>query len=200
MFGCMHEPKYQLRTLGDVCEYIKDGTHQTPTYTDDKINGYKFLSSKDVTSGKIDWSKIKYIPKELHDELYAKIAPRRGDILLAKNGTTGVAALVECDEVFDIYVSLAILRLKEHNNPRYILEAINSQGTKEQFNKSLKGIGVPNLHLGEIKKAKIIIPPIEFQNQFVDFVAQVDKSKLALQESLDKLEKLQKALIKKYLG
>lgn len=180
MFGSMYEPKYKLRTLNDVCEYIKDGTHQTPTYTDDKIHGYKFLSSKDVTSGKIDWSKIKYIPKELHDELYAKIAPRRGDILLAKNGTTGVAALVECNEVFDIYVSLAILRLKEHNNPKYILEAINSQGTKEQFNKSLKGIGVPNLHLGEIKKAKIIIPPIELQNQFADFVAQVDKSKFVV--------------------
>ncbi|MGE9945154.1 restriction endonuclease subunit S [Phascolarctobacterium succinatutens] len=200
MFGSMYEPKYKLRTLNDVCEYIKDGTHQTPTYTDDKIHGYKFLSSKDVTSGKIDWSKIKYIPKELHDELYAKIAPRRGDILLAKNGTTGVAALVECNEVFDIYVSLAILRLKEHNNPKYILEAINSQGTKEQFNKSLKGIGVPNLHLGEIKKAKIIIPPIELQNQFADFVAQVDKSKLAIQQSLYELETLKKSLMQQYFG
>ena len=51
--------------IPDLCTIsIKDGTHKTPTYAD-KENGIPFLSSKDVTSGKIDWSKIKYITKEL---------------------------------------------------------------------------------------------------------------------------------------
>ena len=44
-------------SLDDACEFIKDGTHQTPTYTDDIYRGYKFLSSKDVVTGEIDWSK-----------------------------------------------------------------------------------------------------------------------------------------------
>lgn len=170
--------KYDIKTLQDVCEKIKDGTHQTPIYTDDIENGFKFLSSKDVTTGKIDWSKIKYITAELHEKLYEKIKPQKGDILLAKNGTTGVAAVVEKEEVFDIYVSLALLRPIDINSV-YLWAAINSDETKNQFNGSLKGIGVPNLHLGEIKKTKIIVPPIELQNQFADFVHQVDKSKVA---------------------
>jgi len=201
LFGTIHDNKfgYEIKTLQDVCEQIKDGTHQTPTYTDDGVNSYKFLSSKDVTTGKIDWTHLKYIPEELHNELYARIAPRKGDILLAKNGTTGIAAIVDREEIFDIYVSLALLRPIEINSV-YLWAAINSVETKQQFDASLKGIGVPNLHLGEIKKARIIVPPIEEQNQFAVFVEQTDKSKLEIQKSLEKLELLKKALMQKYFG
>lgn len=179
MFGSINNNVhgFDIRTLQDVCEQIKDGTHQTPTYTEDIEKGFKFLSSKDVTSGRIDWSKIKYIPADLHEELYARIKPQKGDILLAKNGTTGVAAIVETDDVFDIYVSLALLRPIDMNSV-YLWAAINSAETKHQFDGSLKGIGVPNLHLGEIKKTKIIVPPIELQNEFEQFAEQVDKSKV----------------------
>ena len=201
LFGTIHDNKfgYEIKTLQDVCEQIKDGTHQTPTYTDDRVNGYKFLSSKDVTTGKIDWTHLKYIPEELHNELYARIAPRKGDVLLAKNGTTGIAAIVDREEIFDIYVSLALLRPIEINSV-YLWAAINSVETKQQFDASLKGIGVPNLHLGEIKKARIIVPPVEEQNQFATFVKQTDKSKSEVQNSLEKLELLKKALMQKYFG
>ena len=201
LFGTIHDNKfgYEIKTLQDVCEQIKDGTHQTPIYTDDSVNGYKFLSSKDVTTGKIDWTHLKYIPEELHNELYARIAPRKGDILLAKNGTTGIAAIVDKDEIFDIYVSLALLRPIEINSV-YLWAAINSVETKQQFDSSLKGIGVPNLHLGEIKKARIIVPPMDEQKRFATFVEQTDKSKLEVQKSLEKLELLKKALMQKYFG
>ena len=201
MFGTVYNNKfgYEIKTLQDICEQIKDGTHQTPTYTDDSVNGYKFLSSKDVTTGKIDWTHLKYIPDKLHKELYARIAPRKGDILLAKNGTTGIAAIVDRDEVFDIYVSLALLR-PINVDPVYLWVAINSAETKQQFDSCLKGIGVPNLHLGEIKKAQVIVPPINEQKQFAAFVEQVDKSKAAVQKSLDKLQTLFDKLMQEYFG
>ena len=178
LFGNIHDNRFgfSVVTLQDVSAPIKDGTHQTPTYTTDVENGYKFLSSKDVTTGKVDWSHLKYIPEELHRELYARISPRKGDILLAKNGTTGIAAIVDRDEVFDIYVSLALIR-PLGVDPTYLWAAINAAETKQQFDASLKGIGVPNLHLGEIKKARIILPPMELQEQFATFVEQTDKSK-----------------------
>ncbi len=178
LFGTIHDNRFgfSVVTLQDVSAPIKDGTHQTPIYTTDAENGYKFLSSKDVTTGKVDWSHLKYIPEELHRELYARISPRKGDILLAKNGTTGIAAIVDRDEVFDIYVSLALIR--PHGvDSTYLWAAINAAETKQQFDASLKGIGVPNLHLGEIKKARIILPPMELQEQFAAFVEQTDKSK-----------------------
>lgn len=161
--------------LEEVCEFIKDGTHQTPTYVNTNENGYKFLSSKDVSRGIINWDNTKYISEELHKELYKKIAPQKNDILLAKNGTTGIAALVDKEEIFDIYVSLAILRLKKEYNSKYILEGINSIEANQQFKRSLKGIGVPNLHLKEIKKVKIPVPPIKLQNKFAERVEKIEK-------------------------
>ena len=180
MFGDIHDndSEFDVVTIEDVCSLIKDGTHQTPQYIENKEEGYKFLSSKDVMSQKIDWTNMKYIPAELHKKLYASIKPRRNDILMSKNGVNyGVAAVNDTDEVFDIYVSLALLRPKPIINPIFFRCVINNPGTKRQFDSNIKGIGVPNLHLREIKKTRIILPPMELQNEFVSFVQQVDKSK-----------------------
>lgn len=200
MFGSINNTQFEVKKINDLCEFVKDGTHQTPKYTEDKVNGFKFLSSKDVTTGKINWSNIKYIPAELHDKLYKTIAPRRNDILLAKNGTTGIAALVETDEIFDIYVSLAILRFKEYYNSKFMLYAINNDDTKKQFDKKLKGVGVPNLHLGEIKETKIIIPSIDLQNEFVIFAEQIDKLKFIVQEQIKNLQELFDKKMDEYFG
>ena len=200
MFGTLSDRKFALKTLDNLCEFIKDGTHQTPTYTDDKIHGYKFLSSKDVVSGVIDWTRIKYIPKELHEELYRRISPQRDDILLAKNGTTGIAALVETDDVFDIYVSLALLRFKPGIDMKFVLWAINSSDTKLQFERSLKGVGVPNLHLGEIKKAVIPLPPLALQREFAAFVAKVDKLAFAARRRRDLSQQMYRAKIQEFFG
>lgn len=180
MFGTLKDNngRFDIVTIEEVCSLIKDGTHQTPEYTEDVVNGFKFLSSKDVMSQKIDWTDIRYIPVELHEKLYSTIQPKRNDILMSKNGVNyGVAAVNDTDEVFDIYVSLALLRPMEVINPVYFRCAINNPDTKRQFDSSIKGIGVPNLHLGEIKKTKIILPPLSMQNEFENFVIQVDKLK-----------------------
>ena len=204
LFGSLHdnEKGLDIVSIEELCTLIKDGTHQTPTYTEDTLNGFKFLSSKDVMTQKICWDDIKYIPAELHEKLYATIQPQRNDIFMSKNGVNyGVAAVNDTDEVFDIYVSLALLRPKTNKvNPVYLRCAINNPDTKRQFDSSIKGIGVPNLHLGEIKKTKILLPPMSKQNEFVAFVEQTDKSKLVIQQSLDKLELLKKSLMQEYFG
>ena len=203
LFGTLHDNEngFDVVTIEDVCSLIKDGTHQTPQYTEDKEKGYKFLSSKDVMSQKIDWTDIKYIPEELHEKLYATIKPQRNDILMSKNGVNyGVAVVNDTDEVFDIYVSLALLRPKDTIDPVFFRCVINNPETKRQFDSSIKGIGVPNLHLGEIKKTKIFLPPMELQKGFVNFVQQVDKSKVAVQKSLDEAQVLFNSLMQKYFG
>jgi type I restriction enzyme, S subunit len=153
------------KRLSEVCEgKITDGTHQTPKYFDD---GYTFLSSKNVANKVIDWEKVKYIDETQHIAMQKRLSPKKGDILLAKNGTTGVAAMVDRDEIFDIYVSLALLRPSEEVLPAYMLHFINSNLAKEQFNQRLKGAGVPNLHLKEIRDVVIPLPPLPIQKRIV---------------------------------
>ena len=179
--------EYKTVRLGDVCKIpITDGTHQTPTYST-KEEGIPFLSSKDVTTQTIDWDNIKYITKDLHEVLYKRITPQKDDILLAKNGTTGVAAIVEDNRVFDIYVTLALLRPnQEIIYPKYLLQVINSPSCKRQFNSHLKGVGVPNLHLKEINETKILLPPLKIQKQIA---AQLDKCTSIINKNKQILEK-----------
>lgn len=202
MFGDVNNNKYayDIKKLIDVCELITDGTHQTPIYTDDTVNGVKFLSAKDVVSGAVNWDNIKYIPFSLHETLYARLAPRRNDLLLCKNGTTGIAAIVETDDVFDIYVSLALLRLKEGFLPKYVRYAINNPSTKQQFDESQKGVGVPNLHLGEIKKTRIIIPPLPLQQSFAQKIEAIEKQKEQINQSIKDVQTLFDARMDYWFG
>jgi type I restriction enzyme S subunit len=183
--------------LREVCEKITDGTHQTPKYFDD---GVIFLSSRNVTSGRIDWGRIKYIDTKQHIEMHKRVAPRRNDILLAKNGTTGVAALVDRDTTFDIYVSLALLRSLPLLRPRFLLHFINSPAAKAQFNKRLKGIGVPNLHLEEIREVRLAFPAeLKEQDRVIaelDALSEETQRLATLHErKLGALEALKKSLL-----
>lgn len=192
MFGDPVENKmgFDTKRLDEVFPLITDGTHQTPTYTEDRENGYKFLSAKDVTSGSINWNNVKFIPAWLHDNLSKRLKPQKNDILLCKNGTTGICALVENDETFDIYVSLALLRPSNMHNPKYLTYAINNPATKRQFDDSLKGIGVPNLHLKEIRKTIIILPPLPLQHLFAQRIEQIEHQKAEVQKAIADLETL----------
>ena len=150
------------------CYPISDGTHQTPTYTK---NGYTFLSAKNVTSWKIDWDNVMYIPEELHIELSKRIKPQKGDILLAKNGTIGVAAIVDKEFDFDIYVTLALIRTVNNSiNSQYLLNTIASSTVQSAFRNSLIGIGVQNLHLEHIREVLIPIAPHNEQERITDKV------------------------------
>ena len=180
---------WEWMRLQAICEPITDGTHKTPTYSDE---GFIFLSSKNVTSGHIDWDNIMYIPESLHNELYARLAPQKNDILLAKNGTTGVAAIVDRDCIFDIYVSLALLRIIGYIiSPEYLLSTIASSTIQNYFNSSLKGIGVPNLHLEHIRTTLIPVAPINEQyriatklEQLLSFADNIESDKTDLQTTI----------------
>ena len=187
---------WELKKLANVCEKITDGTHQTPTYFDE---GVIFLSSKNVTSGKIDWDNVKYIDNKQHIEMHKRVAPRLNDILLAKNGTTGVAAMVDRDVVFDIYVSLAFLRPLNIILPNYLLHYINSPQAKNQFNGRLKGAGVPNLHLEEIREVEIPLPPLKEQERIVQKLdtafQSLDEAITLQKENIAHTQELKKAVL-----
>jgi type I restriction enzyme, S subunit len=190
---------WEEKKFNEICEKITDGTHQTPTYFSE---GVIFLSSKNVTSGKIDWNNIRYIDQKQHEEMQKRVSPQLNDILLAKNGTTGVAAIVDKDEIFDIYVSLALLRPKENINPLFLLYFINSPIAKKQFNKRLKGIGVPNLHLQEIREVEISFPKsLEKQKTIVSKLDNLSTQTKQLEQIYSKklscLEELKQSILQK---
>ncbi len=162
--------KYDLSKFQDICKKITDWTHQTPTYTT-KEKGITFISSKDVTTKEINWKNIKYIPKSLHMKISKNFNPEIWDIFLAKNWTTWVAAILEDEKEFAIYVSLAhISPIRKIVNPYFLLDYINSKFAKFQFDRNLVWVWVPNLHLSKIRWAKIPLPPLKIQEKIVKHI------------------------------
>ena len=80
----------------------------------------------------------------------------------------------------------------------YLLRVLKAESVRQKM--AGRGANIQNLNQQILGTLKIPVPPIELQNQFATFVEQTDKSKLAIQQSLDKLELLKKSLMQEYFG
>ena len=69
-----------------------------------------------------------------------------------------------------------------------------------QIRARIGGAAQQHYNVSGYKTMKLMLPPLELQNRFAAFVAEVDKSKLAVKQSLEKLETLKKSLMQRYFG
>jgi type I restriction enzyme S subunit len=130
-----------------------------------------FLSVKDVTGGKVDFSDAKYVTKEEHSKLTARCRPERNDVLLTKVGTTGVARVVDTDREFSIFVSLALLKFPHDLIlPDYLCLFLNSPLARAQSERDTQGVGNKNLVLRFIRDFLVPLPPLPEQVEIVDVV------------------------------
>ena len=157
--------------LGDILLKLTDGTHSTPKYTE---SGISFISVKDVSSGKLDFSNCKHISEKEHTELYDRCNPEIGDILLTKVGTTGIPVIVDTDLPFSLFVSVALLKFnQELLYNKYLLYMINSPLVQKQAAENTKGVGNKNWVMRDIANTLIVIPPIEEQHRIVAKIEEI---------------------------
>ncbi len=189
---------YPVFRLGEVCCKITDGTHKTPTYLD---SGVTFISAKNIVNGELDFSDVKYISDQEYAEIQRRCQTEEGDILLSKSGSLGSPAIIKTTERIGLFESLAVIKYDRNRIlAAFLCEQLKSDKIQRQFKTGTKGVAIKHLHLGVIADTNIVVPPIEAQRTFAAFVEQTDKSKLAIQQSLDKLELLKKSLMQEYFG
>ena len=113
-----------VTTLGEMAHKITDGAHKTPTYLN---RGVPFISVKNFSGGKLDFSNTRLISPAEHAALYKRCDPRRGDILIGRIGTLGKAVLVDTDEEFSLFVSVGLIRFSQtFIAPSYFRMLLNS--------------------------------------------------------------------------
>ena len=162
-----YEQDWPILTLDALCHKITDGTHKTPVY---KPEGVPFLRVTDLTNSN---ESKKFISRKEHAELIARCKPEKGDVLLSKNGTIGVAKAIDWDYEFSIFVSLALLKPdKKRIYPKYLELYLNSDGGQTQAKAHSKSGTVTNLHLNEIKQFKIPLPPISKQKELAGAISE----------------------------
>jgi len=106
---------------------------------------------------------------------------------MAKSGSLGTVAIVETDDPLGLFESLAVLKYDRTKLDGVFLHSqLQSESVQQQLMSGVKGVAVKHLHLNVISQIRIIVPPIEEQRIFAEFVIQTDKSKFtcALQEKM----------------
>jgi len=198
MFGDPYKnPKgWETRKLGDLSTKITDGVHSKPKYTE---NGVPFISVVNISSQYLKFDNCKFISNEAHEKYVKRCNPEFDDILYTKVGATyGIASIVDTNQEFSLYVSVALIKPKhELINSIFLKTLMNSQWIKRQADGSIKGIGVPDLHLIEIKKFNIILPPMELQEKFAKIVKQQEKLKCNQLQTKQEIDNLFNILMQK---
>jgi len=177
LFGDMTENPngWEVISLGKVCD-VRDGTHDSPKYF---TEGYPLVTSKNVTSGKIDFADCSLICEDDYNKINERSKVDYGDILMPMIGTVGKPVIVDVEAEFAIK-NVALIKFYEDSKVIniFVKALLQSDYFDRTVISKIRGGTQKFIALGDIRKLEICLPPMETQKQFTVFVAQIDKSKL----------------------
>ena len=186
---------WEKELLGTICD-VRDGTHDSPQYFD---IGYPLVTSKNVTGGIIDLTDCSLICEKDYNKINERSKVDMGDIIMPMIGTVGKPVIVDIEPDFAIK-NVSLIKFKSDSRVLniYICALLQSDYFDDAVLSKVRGGTQKFISLGDIRKLEILVPPMELQEQFAAFVAQVDKSKVAVQKSLDEAQLLFDSLMQRY--
>jgi type I restriction enzyme S subunit len=130
-----------------------------------------YITAKNIKSDGILLKDITYVSKEVHDEIYTRCNPEKGDILYIKDGaTTGIATINSLSEPFSMLSSVALLKPIKHLNNYYLLDFLQSPLCYNFTRNNMKGVGITRVTLTQMERWLIPIAPLKEQKCIVEQV------------------------------
>lgn len=176
MFGNPANNPYNFSKmkLGKICD-VRDGTHDSPKY---QTVGYPLITSKNLTSGEIDFSNCNYIKEEDYKKINLRSEVTRGDIIMPMIGTIGNPIIVNTDIRFAIK-NVALIKFNNNTLQNiYVKYFLGSDYFDFSVLRNIRGGTQKFIALKDLRDLDILVPPLELQNQFASFVEEIDKSRL----------------------
>lgn len=187
--------KWSKKYFDEISDVITDGEHATPKRSQ---KGIYLLSARNILNHYIQVDDVDYIDEDEYNRISKRIVPNVGDVLISCSGSIGRCCVVPENFKFQMVRSVALIRFKECINPVFAEWLIVSDELQRQVFQSSTQSSQANLFQNKIKKLYAYVPPIELQNQFADFVKQTEKTRNIINQSLEKIEILKKALMQEY--
>ena len=176
--------------ITEVTNKITDGTHNSPINT--PKGEYKYVTAKNIKSSGVILDNITFVSKEVHQEIYSRCNPEKGDILYIKDGaTTGIATVNTLDEPFSLLSSVALIKPSHWISNKYLLNYLQSSLCYSSVRETMKGVGITRITLKLIEKWQIPLPPfaeqkriaIEIEHWFA-LIDQIEQGKADLQTTI----------------
>ena len=177
---------WSVKRLKELSSLITNGNTPKGGSKNYVNDGIIFLRSQNVWRNRIVFDDVVYIDEDTHAKM-AKSSLHDKDILITKTGrintensSLGRAALFRgTDNSANINGHVYLVRLKDTVNPVYVTTILTGESYRQYIRKiCVGGIDKRQINLDQVEDFPIIFPPIELQDQFAAFVAQIDKSKL----------------------
>ncbi len=188
--------KWKSMLLGDIAE-VKDGTHQTPQYV--KSGGKPFYSVENVTAD--DFKNVKHISLEEHKALTSNYRMEKGDVLMTRIGSIGCCKYVDWDVDASFYVSLALLKINEKYDSKFISYLSNIKSFKEEVMLNSLVFAIPQkINLGNISLIKVYIPTSKAEQTAIsNILSDCDSEIAALEEKRDKYKEIKQGMMQQLL-
>ena len=199
MFGTLTDNphNFSISTIGQNCLKVTDGKHGGCSSQEN--SGYYFIGAREIYDEKVHYQKAPQITKSDFEKDYKRCNCEQGDFVIVNTGATiGKSAILQDERTTKTLLQKSVALIKPNKN---LLNAVFIKfwfNTNPQIYKVENSSAQPNLLLSQINKTKIIVPPIELQNQFADFVKHIDKLKFTLKQTLEKLENCYHSLMQEY--
>lgn len=197
----MNPHNYPLCQLSDYIVFLTSGSRGWAQYCVDDGTEW-FITIKNVKDCHILTDNMQSINAPNNVEA-KRTRVQEGDLLIsitADLGRTGVVMKEIAEHGAYINQHLTCVRLKQDAlNPLYAAYFMESPAGKEQFESKNQSAVKAGLNFNSINSLRLIVPPLDEQNAFVDFIKQTDKSKAVIQKALDEAHLLLDSLMQRYL-
>lgn len=165
------------------------------------LHSYPYLANFNVQWFRFDLKNLNQMDFNEADQV--EFALQDGDVLVCEGGEIGRCAVWH-DEIQPCFFQKALHRVRCDKSiilPDYLAWWFKYNCDHGGF-AAIEGAKATIAHLpgAKLKQLQVTVPPISHQNHFASFVSEVDKSKLAVKQSLEKLETLKKSLMQQYFG
>lgn len=201
LFGNESNPKaWEIVNVESVADVQVGVVIKPSQYYTDAIDGIKAFRSLNVGEGFIKDENWVYFTKEGHKK-NAKSVLKENDLLIVRSGAPGTACVVtkeyEGCNAIDIIIAHPNC---EKVNPYYLCAYTNMPHGKKQINEGTGGAAQQHFNVTKYNKLQLMLPPMKLQDEFVTFVNQVNKSKVEIQQALEKTQLLFDSLMQQYFG
>lgn len=186
-FDALEYCKYPILNLKTIASLITSGI--TPksggdAYTEDKEIGVPFVRSGNISiEGELDFDDLLYLKPEIHETLMLSSQLQKNDILIAIVGATiGQVGIYLYDGEANINQAIALVRLKEGYNVQFIKELIKSSVGQLSLNRLKRPVARANINLEEISTIKVVLPPLDKQQEIANHISEIRQQAKVLQE------------------
>ena len=192
----LNRKHWTVLPLAEVCLKITDGTHFSPPQS---LEGYPYVTAKNIKPGKIDVENMTYVSEKDHREIYSRCDPKLEDVLYIKDGaTTGLAVVNRLPYEFSMLSSVALIRPDQKKIISEYLEGyLNYPSVHGWVVNQMKGGAIKRLTIERLLEFKLPVPQLVLQQRYSNIVKKFRKLQAMQIEELRQAEHLFQSLLHK---